>query len=633
VRSAHGTPDADDYATAPQGHQGEVRGQVHRAQHKAWSGGYVGQGIGAGEAAIRSRATGGQAQGPGYDSAIRDGQDGSGTRSGNADSDSISIADYQLAWPTTPEEAPLPTTKLGQLFVKASTKVATPAEVELIPLHVKPVPVLNTAAILPMMDSRTRERYLSVSSSSFPASRQISPVVHKSVLSPSDANLLVANKIASFSPSSVVFCIPFTIVEIRRGRPRRRFILWPKGLNDHIRDSGYVADVPLKHVSHYLPAAMEPYGACRDFACGFFQIPIPQHARHLFTFSDSSGRVLEMTRLPMGLVTAPELMHVITATLAGDRLYSVPSISAPLGLTVHCWIDNIRLAGSEAEVRQHIARVEHSAQLANATFSPEDSIEGTQYKFLGVMFNHIEHTVCCAEKLLDKLAPVDTRTLTIAELESVMGRVYFASAILQLPLRYVWWLLKTYRRRLSSLARGASRADAARLPEIPRRQLDALLSVIRRNTPRCVTVLRPVKTFTLYSDATLKNYGAVLIDDTSQELFVTAGPWKEQAHNINAAETRAVCMAINTFRALITKAAVHVVVDNTSTLVGIQRQSSKSFVVNAELVPLIDTMKALGCTVTCQYVKSADNPADAPSRGNPVDLELIERARGWKYER
>ena len=40
-----------------------------------------------------------------------------------------------------------------------------------------------------------------------------------------------------------------------------------------------------------------------------------------FRFKDAKGDLYELTVMPMGHRCAPELMHTLTATLAGDRNY------------------------------------------------------------------------------------------------------------------------------------------------------------------------------------------------------------------------------------------------------------------------------------------------------------------------
>ncbi|RNC57371.1 rab1 small GTP-binding protein [Trypanosoma cruzi] len=72
---------------------------------------------------------------------------------------------------------------------------------------------------------------------------------------------------------------PFSVVEEKTTGLRRRWIAWPRDKN---RDDPYEANVPLLHISHYLPPVMAEAASCLDLKASFFQVSLPRETRHLF---------------------------------------------------------------------------------------------------------------------------------------------------------------------------------------------------------------------------------------------------------------------------------------------------------------------------------------------------------------
>ena len=113
------------------------------------------------------------------------------------------------------------------------------------------------------------------------------------------------------------YLVPFTVVETDDdGDKRRRFISWTQSDNERLSD--YEPSVPLWHPAKYLHRVAEEVGVKRDLASGFYQIAIPLQFRAKIRFFSDSGVLYEMKVLPMGHRCAPEVMHSITAALAGD---------------------------------------------------------------------------------------------------------------------------------------------------------------------------------------------------------------------------------------------------------------------------------------------------------------------------
>ena len=141
-----------------------------------------------------------------------------------------------------------------------------------------------------------------------------------------------------------------------------------------------------------------------------------------------------------------------------------------------------------------------------ATFNGDDSVKGHAYTFLGVMFDHKAATVKCSKKVPDAMRQLDGSVLTIGGLESAIGKLFYASAVLG-PAPLYYWLLKTTRRRLHTVNAGYSKVtDKAELPPAALAQLNGVAD----NAPRIVPKERASPKWVLYSDASFQGWGAVL---------------------------------------------------------------------------------------------------------------------------
>ena len=173
----------------------------------------------------------------------------------------------------------------------------------------------------------------------------------------------------------------------------------------------------------------------RDLRTGFYQVEIPAFARHLFRFQTDDGSWFELLRLPMGHCCAPEIMHTLTACVAGDPSY-VRAECAAQDVQVHIWVDNVRYTGTQEAICRESSRLDTAAQLHNVTWKAAESFTNVkQYDFIGVYFNHHTHTVRPTQKLLKKVAlslqknQQPQQQLSAGELESLAGRLVHASAI------------------------------------------------------------------------------------------------------------------------------------------------------------------------------------------------------------
>ena len=209
------------------------------------------------------------------------------------------------------------------------TERPTPEMMEAVPIHAQRVEPLDLERAKWLMLPHIRERfdYLwneitrpSVS----PYLKNNSPV-SKDDLSHADVkSLLGADIIERVDNESTeptrAWVFPFTNLEQREGKFRRRFIAWPKEHNNAIEES-YDAVVPLQQPVTYTAKVQEETATLRDLASAFYQVELPGTTRSYYRFRHN-GAIYQMKRMPMGHAMAPEVMQTLTGIIAGHTAYT-----------------------------------------------------------------------------------------------------------------------------------------------------------------------------------------------------------------------------------------------------------------------------------------------------------------------
>eukprot|EP00760_Papus_ankaliazontas_P000568 PhM_4_TR10096/c4_g2_i4/m.19637 len=326
------------------------------------------------------------------------------------------------------------------------------------------------------------------------------------------------------------------------------------------------------------------------------------------------GTLWQLTRAPMGHTCVPEIMHTLTATIAGLDDYCDPRHAHPW---VQCdvFLDGLRSSGARTAVNRHLTFVDQRASLVNATWKESDSVLGPRYTFVGVSFDHETACVAVGSRCHAKVREV-TAIKTLGDLESHVSRLMHASAILGISLPRFYRVLKYLRRRLSQLSRGVcSRDDSVAIAPGVLRDLVTWTKLVMQNKPRTPPQGATLPVMTMYTDASAFGWGAVLF--TSDGIvYATGARWPVSfRYEVNAAETRAVALGLEAFSSHFIKGTtLDLRVDNTSAKSAITRGVSKSEGVSLELTRVLDGIRRAGIVVTVAYVRSRDNPADALSR-------------------
>ncbi|RNF12714.1 hypothetical protein TcG_08733 [Trypanosoma cruzi] len=267
-----------------------------------------------------------------------------------------------------------------------------------------------------------------------------------------DARLLRKAGIIEDALSKITggWIIPFSVVVEKTTGLRRRWIAWPREKN---RDDPYEANVPLLHISHYLPPVMAEAASCLDLKASFFQVSLPRETRHLFRCRVEDGTLVELTRFPMGCKAGPEILQIITSAIAGLTTVVHPLWAAPPLVRVDVWIDDIRIAGPKSDATLWEAQVLRNADCCHDGEDRES--EATHYIFLGVQFDHVHQTLSLSERFVRFVCAMPARnSSTIAEMEVVASRFLYAAAIFGTRLCDCYFFIKAVRRRLSALNRG-----------------------------------------------------------------------------------------------------------------------------------------------------------------------------------
>ncbi|PWU88573.1 putative target of rapamycin (TOR) kinase 1 [Trypanosoma cruzi] len=361
-----------------------------------------------------------------------------------------------------------------------------------------------------------------------------------------DAHLLRTAGIIEDASSTMTggWILPFSVVEEKTTGSRRRWIAWPRDKN---RDDPYEANVPLLHISHYLPPVMAEAASCLDLKASFFQVSLPRETRHLFRCRVEDGTLVELTRLPMGYKASPEILQIITSAIAGMTTVVHPLWAAPPSVRVDVWIDNIRIAGSKSDVTLWEAQVLRNADSCHASLGEERESGATQYTFLGVQFDHTHRAVSLSDKFVRSVRAMPAlNSLTIAEMEVMASRFLYAAAILGTRLCQYYFFIKAVRRRLSALNRGiVLETSPANLPPSAVGLGERLRHTIENNRKR---IIKPTEraSAAIITDASLHGWGAVFIPD-SGDVKIAGGKWEKKPFLIMQAEARAVRLALSAF--------------------------------------------------------------------------------------
>ena len=306
-----------------------------------------------------------------------------------------------------------------------------------------------------------------------------------------------------------------------------------------------------------------------------------------------------MKRLPMGFKMACAMAQCVSTFLA----------DSPFDVVVEVYVDNVMILGHDAiEVEKARLYFLNKCKLYNVTLSEDSGVMSTAI-FRGMTFDFGEKTVCLKPAYVEYFRTLDLSTLsTWSDWRSYVGKVLYATQILQIPMCRIFLLLKLLASNVDTQPNcimhvQKSVCDVARSMNL----------IVSKNTPRRVYE-ESVDTKILVTDSALSTgmWGAVLI--AGAKVVLASGALSSVGnHSINVAELEAVKCAILVFE--IRDRTLRVLTDNASTLFWLQSTWSPVFSANA----LLQKIFAKVGRIFPLYVPSRLNPADPLSRASPLE--------------
>ena len=442
---------------------------------------------------------------------------------------------------------------------------------------------------------------------------------------------------------TLAYCLTFTVVEI--DKLRRRLINWPIAIHAAIRELFAKSSIipAMEHIANYLGVFQsaggdDTVGATFDGKLAFWQVLLPASARAYQRCRDASGRLVQITRLTMGHVDSVALMQLIVASIAGHPAVVQHQFrtAAPV---CDIWVDGFRYAGNHQQVQRSIddmTRVATAARftLKEAISKPHDE----PYEFIGVRWDHRRRTVRVADKLLTRIN--DERvadSMTAGNIEAFIGRLIFASGVTQNALVEYYDAMQFARRVCNRL--NATDDDALSVSDTVAvsPNIIAALNKWRREATATVTpATRRVSgsnVGTLFVDATLTGYGAVLVTPKNDVLIIGSrfGPQHAlpsgDSPSIAAREAQTVGIAFTALERHIRKCdALRLYIDNTVAEHSLKRGCARSVDVAAAVSSVLTMSKSWQLPVHAFRISSERNPADEPSRASPVDFDKLAAA-------
>ena len=271
----------------------------------------------------------------------------------------------------------------------------------------------------------------------------------------------------------------------------------------------------------------------------------------------------------------------------------------------------------------------------NITFNDEPSNIAVDQDFehRGVRFYAVKQIPHCTviEKTVNKLRAARSSMLEIhnwsmAHCESVFSLCVYVAWVLRVTPVNWYYVYKFMRRRLRLLAIGVIRRDhhARVWPSIHTawgKWLDTLLeaAAIGRSAADKKPTLHDMVVIT---DASKSGYGGLVFNVATATTTTYAGPWDQSQQEYDIQDLELLAVKETLTAGVPRGAAVRLLVDNTSVLYSLKKERSRRFFLNRILESIVGEWRILGV----EYIRSADNPADAPSRGQKVNDQLLVEA-------
>ena len=384
-----------------------------------------------------------------------------------------------------------------------------------------------------------------------------------------------------------------------------------------------------------------------DAAAYYHQFLLPKETRRFYSFFVEGFGKLALTTIATGQRQCVEVAQCVSRHLnekAGRMARNLVSQSA--------YIDNFKGAAiEEKDAAVGAAWLLRVANYYNVTMNDSLQKPLQSFEHRGILFEHNRTMIVrLGSKTSLKVQDLRTHRLnriadwSIVELQQVFGLLIYASAVLNIPMHIYYYCFKLVRRRMHQLAlgeltiQGSNNETPARVwPSTFVNWIDWTDKVASH--PGRLRHPQPIDTtHVLVSDASMYGCGGVCFDLQRNETSTFGSSWSAMGiaasqHHINVLEMKALIAAVH--RLLPSGAKVQLLVDNTTVMHTTRKQYSASFALNAHMKDFPDDVTI----VSIDYIKSAENPADALSRGaqeqdlnEQLLVKTLERGRAGRVE-
>ena len=458
-----------------------------------------------------------------------------------------------------------------------------------------------------------------------------------------------------------------TVVEVKppevEGGPdrlRRRFLCWNQEVTDRIhaedRRNGGSGELhpPMLHISQYLTSfgSGATCAVVRDGKLAFWQLHLPRRARQYRRFIAPDGRLAQFCKVEMGHVDAPKIMHMLTASLAGHPDVVQYQHRSKTKVT-EVWVDGYRHADTEDVVLEQTRATDELAAkvgyvLKESSVQPRDKHGSAtyvskviplevsySYDWLGVRFNHARErgeasTVRIADKTAKKILGVKIAdTMAAIDIEALVGRCIWASAVVGMPLADVYDIMRYTRSICNALNKGMKApSDHYAVPSDMQCSLRKWIATVTKKESPATARIGDRNGY-MYVDATLEGWAAVFIAPRGQ-VSVIADAFRDGRADVIIAdrEGQAAAFGYRAFESKIDSECdkIDIMIDNTVAQYSFTKGSAKTEILAGAVSDMLRRVKKSRVDVAMFRVTSAANAADEGSRGRPLDNDKLRAA-------
>jgi len=350
--------------------------------------------------------------------------------------------------------------------------------------------------------------------------------------------------------------------------------------------------------------------------------------KHMFAVVYDS-EVYELDTIPTGAVFPPLFGHLLSTTMLKA---SIERTDTERTVKYDACIDNLRLMSNNArdlaKAWKELINITETVQTTIGEIMPPPSTfePATQYTYLGMDVSAVQQhgyrDVSVSEKSATKAKEEarklrdeqESELMRWRDAQCIFGITVWLSTVTNTTLGHVYHVMKYMRRRSRTMP---NEDDAANIWKcIKSTWADYIERCTRNSYTHTAT---GAMTARVYSDASMSGWGVVILDLPHRRHIICGDKWhhKKQFH-INKLELMATQIALRILKEELNgkPCAVKLYVDNTSTRTWTEKARAPTYLANQIAVDIKQICDEAGIRLdSCSYIPSADNPADAPSRG------------------